>query len=95
MHRLWLKHPILSLVDIEILKRLDYRGWKTYVLDCSFPAIDGPAGLLTALDKICKDAELHSQTHQILIITDKYAGPDKVPISSILALGTSINYIAF
>lgn len=87
MHRLWLNHPILSLSDLEVLKNTSHRNWSSYVLDGSFPFEDGQPGLAKALQRLCEEAERESLNHQLLVISDRRGGPERVPISSLVALG--------
>lgn len=87
---MWLKQPIVSISDIEVFKKMKHRNWKSYVIDTTYPACDGPPGLAKALSKICEEADKASNDHQILILSDRKGGRDRVPISSLLALG---NYL--
>lgn len=82
-----MNHPILSLFDLEVMKKTTHRGWSCHVLDASFPVGDGPTGLAKALQRLCEEAEKESMNHQLLVISDRKGGPERVPISSLLALG--------
>lgn len=64
VHRIWLNNPILSISDTEILKRNTHRGWKTKVLDITFPYKEGPAGYMKALQTICKEAQTAAEVIQ-------------------------------
>ncbi|GJQ80095.1 hypothetical protein Trydic_g19378 [Trypoxylus dichotomus] len=86
-HRLWLEHPILSMEDMEVLKRTKLRNWSTHVIDTTYPVTEGPAGLKKHLDKMCKDAEEASKTFQIIVLSDRKAGEQRVPVKSLMALG--------
>lgn len=87
VHRLWLKHPILSIADIEVLKLTTHRGWKSFVIDTTFAVKEGASGLAVRLNAICEEAEKASKEHQIIILSDRKASNERVPISSLLALG--------
>lgn len=87
VHRLWLKQPVISISDLEVLKNTKHRNWKSHVIDTTFPAEDGAAGLTVALQKICEEADSASKEHQIIILSDRKAGEGRVPISSLLTLG--------
>lgn len=88
VHRLWLSNPILSFADIEILKRNTYRGWKTKVIDITFDVAEGVDGYSDALTRICLEGEQAArQGYQILILSDRKAGPNNCPVSGLLALG--------
>ncbi|KAK5646014.1 hypothetical protein RI129_004478 [Pyrocoelia pectoralis] len=87
VHRLWLKQPVISIPDLEVLKHTTHRNWSTHVLDTTFPISEGAAGLVPKLQSICEEAEKASKQNQILIISDRLVGPERVPISSLLVLG--------
>lgn len=88
VHRLFLPQPVLSLPDLDALKRTSYRGWKTQVLDCTYEASSGASGLVAALNAVCAAAESAARARcQLLVLSDRAAGPTRVPVSSLLALG--------
>lgn len=88
VHRIWLPNPILSIADVQILKRMNYRGWKSTIIDITFPLNEGAQGLHTALARICIEGEQAARNgSKVLILSDR-AGNDKYcPVSAILALG--------
>ncbi|CAH2107002.1 unnamed protein product [Euphydryas editha] len=88
VHRLFLPQPILSIPDLEALKCTSHRGWKTKVLDCTFPISAGPHALEPALTQLSGEAHDAAQAgYQLLVLSDRAAGPERVPVSSLLALG--------
>lgn len=88
VHRIWLDRPTLSVPDTEILKRNTYRGWKTKVIDITFPVEEGSEGYLRALDRICTEGEEAAQSgYQLLILSDRKGGPKRCPTSALLAVG--------
>ena len=87
-HRLALPHPILSNQQMAALKDLDYRGWKTRVIDTTYPKSDGIDGLKPALERICEAAsQAIRDGYSLIILSDRAIGPDRVPVSSLLATG--------
>ena len=50
--RLFLEQPILSLIDMQVIRKTHYKGWRTKILDCVYPRSHGVPGLLPALDKV-------------------------------------------
>ncbi|XP_059052360.1 uncharacterized protein LOC131846961 [Achroia grisella] len=88
VHRLFLQQPVLTLPDLAALIATTHRGWKTKVLDCTFEYSDGPGGLEPALTRIASEAYTAAAGGcQLLVLSDRAAGPRRVPVSSLLALG--------
>ncbi|XP_025097686.1 putative glutamate synthase [NADPH] isoform X1 [Pomacea canaliculata] len=86
--RLWLEQPIVSLWDMEVLRYTTHKGWKSKQIDIVFPVTDGAEGLLPALRRICKESEQAAREgYMLIILSDRNAGPDFVPVSSLLAVG--------
>ncbi|GBG81168.1 hypothetical protein CBR_g31844 [Chara braunii] len=87
-HRLSLKGPLLSLEEMEAVKKMDYRGWRTKVVDITFPRQEGPAGLERTLARICAEATAAiADGFKMLVLSDRPTSRDKVPVSSLLAVG--------
>lgn len=88
VHRLWLNNPILSIPDIDMLKRNNHRGWKTHVIDITFDYREGIDGYIDTFRRICSDAQAAAEAgEQLIILTDRAGGPERCPVSSLLALG--------
>ncbi|XP_045534417.1 glutamate synthase [NADH], amyloplastic [Papilio machaon] len=88
VHRLSLPQPILSLPDLEALKKTSHRGWRTHVIDCTYDYTEGPLGLEPALGRVCEEARSAAASGcQLIVLSDRNAGPTRVPVSSLLALG--------
>lgn len=87
-HRLSLKGPILSINQTEALKKMNYRGWRSKVLDITFPKEHGSRGLEETLDRICSEARLAiREGYKLLVLSDRATSSKRVPISSLLAVG--------
>ncbi|MEZ6126478.1 MAG: glutamate synthase large subunit [Planctomycetaceae bacterium] len=87
-HRLALPHPILSNQQMADLKDLNHRGWKSKVIDITYPRKDGVGGLKPALERICQEArQAIKDGFSLIILSDRVVGPDRVPVSSLLATG--------
>jgi glutamate synthase (NADPH) large chain len=87
-HRLALPHPILSNQEIANLKDMDYRGWRSKVIDTTYAKSDGPDGLQPALKRICSEARQAIQDgFSVIVLSDRAIGPDRIPVSSLLATG--------
>ncbi len=51
------------------------QDWKTYEIDCTWPAAEGPAGLERALHRICGDADAAIAVGaRFTLLTDRAAG---------------------
>lgn len=75
--RLELEQPILRSAELDALKRLDFRGWRTAVIDATWPAADGASGLEAALQRICDQATAAIEAgHSFLVLSDRAAGAD-------------------
>lgn len=86
--RLRLPHPILSNVECDALIDATLRGTRTKVIDCTWPRVRGAAGLDGSLRRIGMEAERAvDEGYTLLVLSDCEAGPDRVPISSLLAVG--------
>lgn len=94
VHRIWLKNPITSYADIEIIKRTRHRGWRTQVIDITFPSAEGVTGCLEALDRICYQAKKAAQEGcQLIILSDRAVSAERAPVSAIMALGATHHYM--
>ncbi|MGD9635946.1 MAG: glutamate synthase-related protein, partial [Pirellulales bacterium] len=86
--RLRLPHPILSNEQLAALKHVDFRGWKSKVIDITWPRSEGKAGLVQALDRICAEAEQAvEEGYSLVILSDREICADRVPVSALLAAG--------
>ncbi|KAK3134883.1 hypothetical protein QOZ80_5BG0411960 [Eleusine coracana subsp. coracana] len=87
-HRLELKGPLLDIKEMEAIKKMNFRGWRSKVLDITYPKTRGRKGLEQTLDKICAQArEAIHEGYTILVLSDRGFSPDHVPVSSLLAVG--------
>ncbi|XP_024516179.1 glutamate synthase 1 [NADH], chloroplastic isoform X1 [Selaginella moellendorffii] len=88
-HRLSLKGPLISPLEMEALKKMNYQGWRSKIIDITFPREEGPTGLEKALDRICVEArKAISKGFKMLVLSDRGTSPERVPVSSLLAVGT-------
>lgn len=91
--RLNVTHPVLSLEEMETLKN-GSKDFKCAVIDITFPVGSGPDGLLAALERICDEAAdaIQGPAHGVpgvqgVILSDKFAGPDRLALPSLMAVG--------
>nr|NVI74094.1 putative glutamate synthase 1 [Cucujiformia] len=93
VHRLWLKQPVISIVDLQVLIQTNHRSWSSHVIDITFPATEGSQGYLKKLQEICDESNEASSKNQIIILSDRKGGKDRIPISSLVALGAVHHYL--
>eukprot|EP00850_Spirogloea_muscicola_P006153 SM000029S10448 [mRNA] locus=s29:251852:264982:+ [translate_table: standard] len=87
-HRLSLKGPLLTVGEMEAIKKMDCRGWRSKTVDITFPRSQGPEGLAKGLDRICAEASLAIvDGYNMVILSDRAMSPSRVPLSSLLAVG--------
>ena len=87
-HRLRIPHPVLSNDELESLKAIDFRGWRSRTIDITFERDGGREGLLNALDRICAEAtQAIADGIQLLVLSDRSVGAERVPISALAATG--------
>ncbi|CAN0021904.1 unnamed protein product [Choristocarpus tenellus] len=81
--------PLLLNLLVQALKDTEYKGWKTQVLDATFPVGSGPDGIMEALELISAESSeaLRGGQCQAVILSDRLAGPERLPIPSLLAIG--------
>ncbi len=87
-HLIELKSPILSNEEIAKLKSIAHGQFASATLDIVFNPKNGTAGLETAMNELCAQADkLVAEGKNILILTDRGVGKDKAPIPALLAVG--------
>ena len=84
-----MRQPILTNADLEKIRSISEVGdghFKSRTLDTTWPAEHGAAGLEAALDALCARAEAAVRDGiNIIILSDRRAGADRIPIPSLLA----------
>ena len=88
--RLEVRQPILTNEDLEKIRSISQVSdshFKSLTLDTVWPADHGAAGLAPALSDLCQQAEKAVRDGiNIIILSDRSAGSDRIPIPSLLAL---------
>jgi glutamate synthase domain-containing protein 2/glutamate synthase domain-containing protein 1/glutamate synthase domain-containing protein 3 len=81
-------NPILLDQELEQLRAVDHPAFSSWTIDTTFRVADGPDGLERALGRICGEADVAlAAGANILILSDRSAGPERVPLPSLLATG--------
>ncbi len=86
-HKLLLDQPILLNRELETLREVDHEVYKARTIDATWLAQKGPAGMVEALERLCRTStEAIEEGANILILNDRLLGPRRVPIPSLLAV---------
>jgi len=93
--RLKLSTPFLTNEQLNSLKHLDHKGWKALTVDITYPVEPGDErSLLQCLDRICREAEQAIEGgYSLLILSDRGAGQDRIPLSALMAVGAVHHYL--
>jgi glutamate synthase (NADPH/NADH) large chain/glutamate synthase (ferredoxin) len=84
-----LDSAILFEHQLDKIKDLQDQGFRSIVLDITWKASSGSAGMKSRLDELCAEAEKAvEQDFSILILSDRASSVERVPIPSLLAVGT-------
>src|SRR6187397_160125 len=86
--RLEVRQPILTNDDLEKIRSIAHveEQFDTKTLDVTYPAEQGAAGMKPALASLCERAEAAVKGgYNIIILSDRRAGPDRIPIPALLA----------
>ena len=87
--RLEVRQPILTNADLEKIRSISEVGdshFKSLTLDTTWPAAHGVDGVEPALRDLCAQAEQAVRDGiNIIILTDRAASSDRIPLPSLLA----------
>lgn len=89
-HRLLLPSPILSVEEMNALKKLKdvHPDWPARVIDITFSKKEGLPGFTSALDKVCADtSQAIMDGIRVVILSDRAISSDRVPLSALVACG--------
>ena len=94
--RLEVRQPILTNGDLEKIRSISHfeDRFDTKTLDITYPAETGAAAMEGALDRLCDRAEVAVRGgYNIIILSDRMVGPDRIPIPALLATASVHNYL--
>ena len=87
--RLEVRQPIFTNADLEKIRSISEMSgdhFKSLTFDITFPAEHGADGMGWALDELCERAEEEVRNGcNIIILSDRKAGADRIPIPALLA----------
>jgi glutamate synthase domain-containing protein 2/glutamate synthase domain-containing protein 1/glutamate synthase domain-containing protein 3 len=88
-HKLVLERPILLNRELETLRHVSHELFAARTIDITWPVAEGAAGMAGALDRVCEQAhEAISAGVNIIVLSDRRIGPERVPIPSLLAVAS-------
>lgn len=83
-----LESAVLLEQEIEKIKKLSSHGFKSQVIDCTWPVSAGTAGLLQALESVCQQAEQAvDEGYNVLILSDRNISEQRVAIPVLIYAG--------
>src|SRR3972149_10244868 len=89
LKRLEVRQPILTNDDLEKIREISAMSgdhFKSRTFDISFPAEHGADGMGWAIEQLCDRAEEEVRNGcNIIILSDRKAGADRIPIPALLA----------
>ena len=87
-NRLKVPHPIISNEELSSLKDMDHRGWRSKTIDITFERSHGHEGFISALSRICIEAEeAITEGYSLVILSDRNISAERMPISALIACG--------
>ena len=87
VHRLSLKHPILSNQELTDIKLMDTRKFSSWVVDITYDKYETD-GFMNALDRICAETTgAISNGYSFVILSDRAISASRIPLSALVACG--------
>jgi len=86
--RLEVHQPILTNADLDKIRQIGAieETFDTRTLDITYAVENGVEGMAEALNRLCDRADQAVQGgYNIIILTDRLVGPDRIPIPALLA----------
>ncbi len=88
--RLEVYQPILTNRELERIRQIGLvadNEFTSITIDITYPADQGAEGMANAVGVICAEAEeaVRSRDYNIIILSDRAVGPERIPIPSLLA----------
>ncbi|MFI3322843.1 MAG: glutamate synthase large subunit [Rikenellaceae bacterium] len=81
------KQPILTNRDIDILRHIDYKGFRTMNLDMTFAVSEGVEGMKSAVESLCEAAEnAVEEQFNYIILSDKGVNAERAAIPAVMAI---------
>ena len=85
-HQLVMDQPILRNFELEKLRQVSHGIFRAETIDITWPVAEGAAGMAAAVERLCGEASRCVEGGaNILTLSDRNVGEDRVPIPSLLA----------
>ena len=92
--QLVIANPILRDSELEQLRHVRSDVFMSWTIDTTWPAAEGADGLESGIERICAEADAAlAAGANILILSDRKAGLERVPIPSLLATSAVHNHL--
>ena len=92
--QLVIANPILRDSELEQLRHVRSGVFMSWTIDTTWPAVEGADGLEGGIERICAEADVAlAAGANILILSDRNAGRERVPIPSLLATSAVHNHL--
>ena len=86
-HQLVMDQPILRNHELEKLRQVSHEVFDAATLDITWPIEQGPDGMEVRLEALCEEAARYVDNGaNILILSDRNLGPERVAMPSLLAV---------
>jgi glutamate synthase domain-containing protein 2/glutamate synthase domain-containing protein 1/glutamate synthase domain-containing protein 3 len=93
-HQLVMDQPILRNRELEKLRQVSHEIFHAATIDITWPIEQGPDGLEARLQAVCDEAENYvAHGANILILSDRNLGPERVAIPSLLAVAATHHHL--
>jgi glutamate synthase (NADPH/NADH) len=89
-NRILLPSPVLTIEEMNSMKSLKiaYSTWPSCTIDITFSKSEGLPGYKRSLDRICSEASQAIEDGvKVIILSDRTTGPNRVPLSALVACG--------
>jgi glutamate synthase domain-containing protein 2/glutamate synthase domain-containing protein 1/glutamate synthase domain-containing protein 3 len=92
--QLVIDNPVLRDDELEQLRLVESEVFRACTIDFTWPVSEGVAGMEAALERVCVEAdEALAAGANILILSDRETGPDRVPMPSLLAVSATHHHL--
>ncbi|MFR9602863.1 MAG: glutamate synthase central domain-containing protein, partial [Rikenellaceae bacterium] len=86
--------PILTNRDIDILRHIDYKGFRAKTLDATFEIKEGAEGMKAAIERLCNEAaEAVDGTVNYVILSDRGVSATRAAIPSVMVVSAVHHFL--